>query len=434
MTEICLPEAAYVSTTRFPVVLVQPPGVCRTFTRSHSVYPPLGLCQLAATCDPADVCILDAEGLGWDDSQTHAEVRARKPLLVGVTVTSYTLELVERFVAPLRKAEISIIVGGPHASLAPLDVFARCPSVDYVVRGEGEVIFSELVRRLKNGLSLAGIPGLCYRKSDGSIHLDATILQVADFSSLPFPSLQGLPIDRYFCPDAKQRPMLTMMTARGCPHRCAFCSSPSVMGKKVRGWTVAAVLDELTHLSQKGGVREISFVDDVFTINQRRTLTLCQGMIDRKLNLSWFCNARADQITPELAERMAAAGCHQVYLGFESGSQEILDRIQKGATVEDLERGAERLKEVGIARSIGFVLGLPGETDETVEASIVLAKRVRPERLQFTRFTPLVGSPLEHFRQPGLVGFHQRGKDEVGDWIDRAYAASAGTDWGKESW
>lgn len=206
------------------------------------------------------------------------------------------------------------------------------------------------------------------------------------------------------------------------------------MGKKVRGWTVAAVLDELTHLSQKRGVREISFVDDVFTINQRRTLTLCQGMIDRKLNLSWFCNARADQITPELAERMAAAGCHQVYLGFESGSQDILDRIQKGATVEDLERGAERLKEVGIARSIGFVLGLPGESDETVDTSIALAKRVRPERLQFTRFTPLVGSPLEHFRQPGLVGFHQRGKDEVGDWIDRAYAACAGTDWGKESW
>ena len=206
------------------------------------------------------------------------------------------------------------------------------------------------------------------------------------------------------------------------------------MGKKVRGWTIAAVLDELTQLSQTRGVREISFVDDVFTINQRRSLALCQGLIERKLNLSWFCNARADQITKDLAQSMAQAGCHQVYLGFESGSQDILDRIHKGATVADLERGAALLKEVGIARSIGFVLGLPGETDETVGASIALAKRVRPERLQFTRFTPLVGSPLEHFRQPGLFGFHQRGKDVVGEWIDRAYAACAGTEWGKESW
>jgi radical SAM superfamily enzyme YgiQ (UPF0313 family) len=157
-------------------------------------------------------------------------------------------------------------------------------------------------------------------------------------------------------------------------------------------------------------------------------------MVERGLTLSWFCNARADQVTPQLAEAMARAGCHQVYLGFESGSQAILDRIHKGATVEELERGAALLKTHGIARSVGFVVGLPGETDETVAASIKLAQRVRPERLQFTRFTPLVGSPLEHYKPLGLAGFHQRGADPVGTWVARAYQACRASDWGHESW
>lgn len=434
MAEICLASIGIDPSARPLVVLVQPPGACKAFTRSRSVYPPLGLCQVAAAVPASAAVVLDADGLGLDDAQAHAVIVALRPRLVGFTVTSYTLELVEKFAAPLRAAGIAGIAGGPHASLAPLDVLAHCPSLDYVVRGEGEAIFPELCERLRNDQSLVGLPGICARRAGGDAHLDPTILQVQDFSAHPFPRLDRLPVERYFCPDARLRPMVTMMTTRGCPHRCGFCSSPAVMGKKVRGPSVPAVLAELTRLSQEYGVREISFVDDVFTINPRRTLALCRGMIERRLSLSWFCNARADQISAELAEAMALAGCHQVYLGFESGSQDILDRIHKGATVEELERGAELLRSAGIHRSVGFVLGLPRESDETVDASIRLAQRVRPERLQFTRFTPLIGSPLEHFRQPGAVGFHQRGADRVGDWINRAYAACAGSGWGKESW
>lgn len=434
MAEICLASIGIDPSIRPLVVLVQPPGACKAFTRSHSVYPPLGLCQVAATVPPSVAVILDADGLGLDDAQAQAVILALRPRLVGFTVTSYTLELVEKFAMPLRESGIVGMAGGPHASLAPFDVLARCPSLDYVVRGEGEVVFPQICERLGQEQSLIGLPGVCARRGRDDMHLDPTILQVQDFAALPFPRLHGLPVERYFCPDARQRPMVTMMTTRGCPHRCGFCSSPVVMGKKVRGPSVSAVLDELMRLSSEYGVREISFVDDVFTINPRRTLALCRGMSERRLNLSWFCNARADQITAEMAEAMALAGCHQVYLGFESGSQDILDRVQKGATVEELERGAERLKTAGIARSVGFVLGLPGESDDTVAASIRLAQRVRPERLQFTRFTPLVGSPLENFRQPGEAGFHRRGADRVGAWVNRAYAACADSGWGKESW
>ncbi len=137
-------------------------------------------------------------------------------------------------------------------------------------------------------------------------------IQEREFQSLPFPRFDGLPIHNYWCPDAKKKPMVTFMTARGCPFKCGFCNSPLLFGKAVRGWEVPAILDELQRLVVEAGVQEVSFVDDVFTAVPRRTLELCRGMIERRLGLSWFCNARADQINGTLAAAMAEAGCHQV--------------------------------------------------------------------------------------------------------------------------
>lgn len=416
-----------------PMILLQPPGICRQFTRSQSLYPPLGLCQLAAVLPEEDVRVIDAEAMEWSESRTMEEIEAAHPLVVGMTATSYTLDIVENYARLVKALGIEVIVGGPHASVAPEDLFERCPSVDLVVRGEGEAVIGPLLDALRTG-TLTNLPGVCWRRQ-GGVHISPEIARISEFSSLPFPRLTGLPIERYWCPDAKNAPMVTMMTARGCPHRCGFCASPTIMGKKVRGWPVEGILRELERLHFQLGVQEISFVDDVFTIQKARALELCRGMTDRGLGLTWFCNARADQITPELAEAMAAAGCHQVYLGFESGSQEILDRIHKGTTVAQLERGAELLRAAGIHRSVGFVIGLPGENETSVRQSIELAHRVRPERLQFTRWTPLAGSPL--FNDPPSSagsGFHVRNSDQIGHWISMAYADCAGQSWGAESW
>lgn len=378
--------------------------------------------------------MLDADGEGLDEAATLGEIDALSPRVVGLTATSYTLELIERYARLFAARGITVIVGGPHASLAPVDLLCRCPSVQHAFMGEGEPVFPDIVARAAAGQSLRGLPGVLTRGDDTL----PALVQYDAIDGVPFVDFAGLPVERYGCPDARRRPMLTFLTARGCPHRCGFCSSPKLLGRKLRGPSVDQVLMQLDLLMTRHSVREISFVDDVFTLPPKRALALCRGMVELGLDLSWFCNARADQITDELAAAMAASGCHQVYLGFESGSQEILDRINKGTTVAALERGAETLRRHGIARSVGFVIGLPGETDETVEASIRLAQRVRPERLQFTRFTPLVGSPLyEEARTKGRrsLGFHQRGQDDqVDEWIARAYAACRADTWGKESW
>lgn len=413
-----------------PVVLLQPPGLCKTFTRSGSVYPPLGLCQLKAV-DCYDLMqVIDAEGLGFSDEQTQQLIKKMQPQIVGLTATSFTLDIVEKWAKFCKTQNAIVIVGGPHARLDPVGIFKSCPSADIVVRGEGECIINELILQILNQKMDKSLPGVCYRNKR---HIDSKILKVDDFSKIPFPVMNFLPIANYWCPDALNRPMLTMMTTRGCPYICAFCSSPAVMGKKVRGWSVEQVINELKYLYFELNIKEISFVDDVFTINRKRTLQLCNEMVKNQIRITWFCNARADHIDEEIAKSLQQAGCHQVYLGFESGSQSILDNINKRATIEKLINGAVILKKYGINRSIGFVIGLPGETDDTVTQSIKLAQQIKPERLQFTRFTPLVGSPLENFKFENN-GFHTLAEDQVGLWIKRAYEECKAVSWGKESW
>jgi radical SAM superfamily enzyme YgiQ (UPF0313 family) len=415
-----------------PVVLLQPPNLCKTFTRSGSVYPPLGLCQLAAVDRNNLIQVFDAEGEGLTDEQTENILRELQPKIVGLTATSFTLEIVEKWAKFCKSINAKIIVGGPHPSLSPLNTFEKCPSIDFIVRGEGEVVINELIELILTKKFDTQLSGVCSRNGN-DFHIDNEILKINDFSELPFPDLSSMPIHNYWCPDAISKPMVTMMTTRGCPYRCEFCSSPAVMGKKVRGWSVEQVISEVKHLHFELGVKEISFVDDVFTINRKRTLELCAEIVKNNIKITWFCNARADHIDEEIARAMKLSGCHQVYLGFESGSQTILDNIKKGTTVERLVKGAEILKQNGIDRSIGFVLGLPGENEETVLQSIALAQKLQPERLQFTRFTPLVGSPLENFKM-NENGFHKQGNDQVGTWIKRAYSECLGISWGKESW
>jgi len=415
-----------------PVVLLQPPDLCKTFTRSGSVYPPLGLCQLAAVDRNNAIQVFDAEGEGLTNEETENRLRDISPLIIGLTATSFTLEIVEKWAKFAKSINATVIVGGPHPSLSPLNTFEKCPSIDFVVRGEGEVIINELIEQILETKTTKQLSGVCSRTGN-NYHIDKEILKVEDFSNLPFPTLSKMPISNYWCPDAINTPMVTMMTTRGCPYSCGFCSSPAVMGKKVRAWSVEQIISELKFLHFELGVKEISFVDDVFTINRKRTIELCNEIVKNKLEISWFCNARADHINDEIAKAMKKAGCHQTYLGFESGSQIILDNIKKGTTIEKLTNGAEILKQNGISRSIGFVLGLPGENETTVIQSIELAQRLQPERLQFTRFTSLVGSPLENYKM-NESGFHKKGDDQVGLWIQKAYQECQSVSWGKESW
>lgn len=276
----------------------------------------------------------------------------------------------------------------------------RCPAVDVVVKGEGEVTFPSIVEVLREtqGLphaatfsALSKLPGVCVRGMPTMNDIKIPTLPKAAFEDLPFPDLSHSPVAKYRAPDAKRFPMVTMMTQRGCIAQCAFCNTPEIHGRQMRGWSNKQIIEELKRLKAQHGIKEVSFVDDVFTNRPGGPRKLCEMMVEENLDLTWYCNVRADQITPKMATAMKAAGCHQCFMGFESGCDEMLLRIQKGERVCDLERGASILKDVGINISIGFIVGLPGETDESVQKSIDLCNRVQPHRVQFTRFTPIPG-------------------------------------------
>lgn len=231
---------------------------------------------------------------------------------------------------------------------------------------------------------------------------------------------------KYKAPDAKRFPMVTMMTQRGCIAKCAFCNTPQIHGTAIRGWSNEQIVEELKRLKARHGLREVSFVDDVFTNRPGGPIKLCKMMIAQNLDLTWYCNVRADQVSKKMAVAMKDAGCHQVFMGFESGCDMMLASINKGEKVADLERGAGILKDAGISISIGFIVGLPGETQESVNKTIALCNRVQPNRVQFTRYTPIPGSLLAstiHDLASG-TGFHDRSsRDQVEVWLRQCYNA-----------
>ena len=414
------------------LLFFKPPHSASRFTRSHSIYPPLGLCQLSVQFPAGRKRILDAEAEGLDSSAAKIKIADISPQVVLMTASSFTLPLIEEWARWFKENDIRVIAGGPHPTLLPKDFFARCPSVDLAIRGEAESVLPAVIESLLRGKNLPS--EICCQRTPGGEILVGRVQRISNFRDHPFPDFTGLDMTRYWCPDARCRPMATMMTTRGCRHRCSFCSAPALSGGKVRGWAPTQVLDELTRLASRG-IREISFLDDGFTSNRERAKALCSVILERGLNLSWFCNARADCLDEELALVMAKSGCHQVYLGLESGSEQILRSVNKDLHLDQVRRGARLLRGQGIGISAGFVIGLPGESEYTVAETIRLARELQPDRIQFSRFTPLPGSPLG--RKAGKISggdFHSRGQDLVGRWIEEAYRQCRMEAWGRPSW
>ncbi len=416
-----------------PVVLLQPYNTCRKFTRSGSVYPPLGLCQIAAVDEFDIMQIVDAEALSISDEEIQNWMVQSSVKICCLTATSYSLDILEKYAVFCYNHGITLLAGGPHPTLSPETTFKKCPHLEYIIRGEGELIINEVIRRILNQESIDNIPGVCINHNNTTT-ISKIILHVDDFSHLPFPMIEKLPIEKYNCPDKIATPMTTFSIQRGCPNACYFCSTSLMSGKRVRGWSVDNIVKELEFLFFDIGIREISFVDDVFTIDSQKIEYLCNQMILKRLKINWFCNLRANHINTNLAKIMKRAGCHQAYIGFESGNQKILDSVNKRETLEQMSNGAKVLKQAGIDISAGFIIGLPGETDETVSETIEFAKKIRPERIQFTRFTPLVGSQYEYLIPSSENGFHDTLKqDRITSWIEQAYQSCYGNNWGKES-
>jgi anaerobic magnesium-protoporphyrin IX monomethyl ester cyclase len=213
--------------------------------------------------------------------------------------------------------------------------------------------------------------------------------------SLPYPAFHLLPWRKYkpHPPHGMSLPFGAMLTSRGCPYRCAYCSKP-VFGSRYRAQNPERVVEELAYLQKRFGVREIAFYDDTFTIDKKRVHAIADKIIAKKLKIAWTCETRVNLVDKELLTHMKQAGCYTVAYGIESASPEIIETIQKDTTISQVEKAVRTHKEIGLQVVGYFMIGSPGETPQTIQQTIDFAKKLKVDFAQFSITTPFPGTEL----------------------------------------
>lgn len=313
---------------------------------------------------------------------------------IGFTVSTPLAHSVYALSAKVKEMYPSIIqiAGGVHPTFIPDDVFNNA-RFDYIIKGEGEVTLLEILQNKK----LSEIDGLSYRGDNGIVHNNDREL-LTNLDLLPLPEYERFPLEKYFPkPDLFRRfPVMTLMTSRGCPFRCTFCVGNLMFGKRLRAQSYERVVEECTLAVERFQAKQIRFIDDNFTLNNKRIENLCREIIKRKLNRKfvWSCSSRVDSINEDLLAIMKEAGCFLIFFGVESGNEEILKSTQKKINKDQIVKAFRLMKKHNIESRASFILGLPGETKETVLETIDFAKEIDPDYASFSIAIPYPGTEL----------------------------------------
>lgn len=359
-------------------------------------YPSLGLAYLAAVLERQnhEVRIFD---FGLDPARPLSDevqdVLAFEPALIGITSMTSAYHSVEQTLELLRAAtDVPIVIGGPHATVFPERTMHEQPAVTYLVYGEGEETILELMEVLEGRREPAQVAGLCYRRN-GHIICNPERPLIKDLDALPFPARHLFQLDRYplYSPDGHR--MLTVLTSRGCPYHCSYCFK-GIVGRTYRQRSPENLVRELKLLIATYGIRHFYFIDDLFTLDLKRLSALMDLFIQEKLDIHWQCLARVDRVNPDILAKMAAAGCQQIHYGIESGVQEIIDRIGKRITLEQVRQAVAWTAAAGIRSKGYFMLGLPGDTEETMERTIQFATELDLDDAMFSLTTPFPGTRM----------------------------------------
>ena len=387
------------------IVFVNPPyeriapgyGFVRHVTNRS---PSLGLLHLAAMVRQHGFApeIVESDVLGLDEQAVVERIVARAPRYVGITLFTVGVWSASLIARGVRKAlpDTTVIVGGPHISSMGRETLERFPEFDLAVVGEGEWALVELLAALESGSDLAGISGLLWREGDALRENPARPIP-QDLDDLPMPAwdlLPGFP-DAYppAIYDYPSGPVATIAASRGCPFHCKFCDT-STFGARMRAYSPARVVEMIRYLHERWGVRHILFVDDLFLASRLRVTEFCERLLASGLDITWTCTARVDTVKPGVLALMKQAGCWEISFGLETGSNELLVAMDKAARVERSEEAVRWTHEAGLRTKGLFMLGYPGETDETIRATRDFVRRIPMDIMNLTKFTPYPGSPI----------------------------------------
>ncbi|MEI6576301.1 MAG: radical SAM protein [Bacteroidota bacterium] len=289
--------------------------------------------------------------------------------------------------------EVKVCLGGPYVTTIKEDIFKKTPA-NFVVVGEGEITFSELIAHLKGTKEIKEIPGLLYLDSSGSVIMNPPRAHIKDINKIPFPAYDLFPMERY--------PLHRMITSRGCPYACAWCNSSSIWNQTYRNRTAENMVYEIEFLLENYGKKIFVFGDNSFNVDQKNLAEFCDLLIAKNIRILWSASIRADVMTQEMAQKMKMAGCYNVSIGVESANNEILAHINKSTTIEKITRGISYLKSVGIEVMTQYVIGSPFETLDTVKQSIEYAKQSESDYTNFYTVLPFKGTAQwDHIREHG---------------------------------
>lgn len=357
--------------------------------------PPLGLLYLAGYLERFTghhVEVLDAqvEELSYD--QLRQEIARHQPNVVGLTTMTFTLIDVLKTARLVKEIDPStqVVLGGPHVHLYPEETLAF-PEVDYLVLGEGEVPFAQLLERIGDPVGLAQVGGIAFRHNGETVITSIRALE-ADLDALPFPARHLTPYKKYSSVIAKRSPITTMFTSRGCPYKCIFCDRPH-LGKQFRARSASNVVDEI-EACERIDIHEFLVYDDTFTIQRQRVLDICDEIIRRKLEIGWDIRARVNTVDEEMLRKLRQANCERVHYGVEAGTDRVLKILQKGITLEQTLQAFAMTRKAGISTLAYFMIGAPTETREEILQTIEFAKRLAPDFVHITIVTPFPGTQL----------------------------------------
>jgi len=336
------------------VLLINPPGWQNESTN-------LGLAYLSSTLKEAGhpTLVLDINRYQLSDSALTKRVLDYSPRVIGISVKTATANSgghIANILSPVRP-DVIFVAGGPHLTLCAESYMNDFPVFDYGIMGEGEKSLVELVDALSNNNAVESINGLVYR-IEGRIQMNRWF-PPDNLDDLPLPDFDS--IEGFYWKDFRY----PILTSRGCPFRCIYCCVNKLTGsRKWRSRSAKNVVDELEHITQTKRIKSFEVWDDNFTLNIRRAKEICREIIDRKLNLSWYCHngIRADRTDRELSILMKRAGCTSVAFGIESGDPETFDSIKKGEPLSAVIKAVKLVNEVGIKAVGYFIIGLPGDT------------------------------------------------------------------------
>ena len=352
-----------------------------------------------------DVSYIHCQTMGVDLEGLVKEMERLEPQMVVVQAEHINLGVAKKVAELAEQGGATSVFVGPLATALD-EEFARERYCSYVIRGEWDLTSARLASVLARGQNAAGVQSLTFMQADKLVRTPSAPV-IEDLDSLPFPAYDLIDLSKFHESVFIRFPAATMITSRGCPYHCVFCAFPNtIYSHQFRAMSPERTVAEVKHLVRQFGVKQIRFDDDTFEIDRRRAMEICRLLQKERLDLVWLAQCRPGLMDRELCEAFHEAGCVMVLFGIESGNEDILKKIKKKTTVEEIRRGVRIAKDAGLEVLNCVMLGFYWDTPDTLKQSLDLAFELDAEFTQFSIPTPLPGTEyFDLLKQNGHLNF-----------------------------